>query len=77
MLMKKNQLDIKLRLMLKMYQIIIKNKDKEILKDRQEGVKEKTAKMKEEEEDKEDLELDSEVKEEEDQILKDLKAEII
>jgi hypothetical protein len=33
--------------------------------------------MKEEEEDKEDLELDSEVKEEEDQILKDLKAEII
>ena len=77
MLMKKNQLDIKLRLMLKMYQIIIKNKDKEILKDRQEGVKEKTAKMKEEKEDKEDLELDSEVKEEEDQILKDLKAEII
>ena len=77
MLMKKNQLDIKLRLMLKMYQIIIKNKDKEILKDRQEGVKEKTAKMKEEEEHKEDLELDSEVKEEEDQILKDLKAEII
>jgi hypothetical protein len=33
--------------------------------------------MKEEKEDKEDLELDSEVKEEEDQILKDLKAEII